>query len=178
MPFHSFVRLRALHLSHLVQLRVQHLPRPLAQPGGGCPGAACHSPLCTYQLTVPAARPVLRTELLSPKRGHQQEACAGVALSSPLQSCRFVFLILSCTNCLYILEINSMSVASFAVIFFHVECCLFPLLMVSLALQCIAVFLTQKGAHTSLYQKVKSFLQWSEVPAEARCACGQPSSVL
>ena len=178
MPFHSFVRLHVPHLSHLVQLHVPHLPRPSAQPGGGCPGAACCSPLCTHQLTVPAARPVLRTELLSPKRGHQQEACAGVALSSPLQSRRFIFLILSCMNCLCILEINPMSVASFAVIFFHVEGCLFILFMVSLALQCIAVFLTQKGAHTSLYQKVKSSLQWSEVPTEARCACGQPSSVL
>ena len=121
-----------------------------APPSGGCPGAACHSLLCVHHLSVPAARPVPRTELLSPKRGHQQEACTGIALSSPLQSCRSVFLILSCTNCLCILEINPVSVASFAVIFFHVEGCLFILFMVSLALQCIAVFLTQKGAHTSL----------------------------
>ena len=36
-----------------------------------------------------------------------------------------VFLILSCMSCLYILEINPLSVASFANIFFHSECCLF-----------------------------------------------------
>ena len=35
----------------------------------------------------------------------------------------FVFLVLSCMSCLYILEINSLSVASFAVIFSHSESC-------------------------------------------------------
>ena len=34
-------------------------------------------------------------------------------------------------SCLYILEINSLSVASFAIIFFHSEGCVFPLLIVS-----------------------------------------------
>ena len=47
----------------------------------------------------------------------------------------FDFLILSCMNCLYILEINPLSVASFANIFSHSEGCLFVLFMVSLALQ-------------------------------------------
>ena len=47
----------------------------------------------------------------------------------------FVFLILSCINCLYTLEINSMSVVSFAIIFFHYEGCLFTLLLVSFAMQ-------------------------------------------
>ena len=37
----------------------------------------------------------------------------------------FVFLILSCITCLYILEINPLSVVSFAVIFSHSEGCLF-----------------------------------------------------
>ena len=37
----------------------------------------------------------------------------------------FVFLILSCMSCLYILEINPLSVASFAHIFSHSEGCLF-----------------------------------------------------
>ena len=37
----------------------------------------------------------------------------------------FVFLILSCMSCLYILEINPLSVASFANIFSHSEGCLF-----------------------------------------------------
>ena len=39
----------------------------------------------------------------------------------------FVFLILSCMSCLYILEINPLSVASFANIFSHSEGCLFVL---------------------------------------------------
>ena len=47
----------------------------------------------------------------------------------------FVFLILSCMSCLYILEINPLSVASFANIFFHSVGCLFILLMVSFAVQ-------------------------------------------
>ena len=46
-----------------------------------------------------------------------------------------VFLILSCMNCLYILEINPLSVASFANIFSHSEGCLFVLFMVCLAVQ-------------------------------------------
>ena len=44
----------------------------------------------------------------------------------------FVFLILSC---LYILEMNPLSVASFANIFSHSEGCLFILFMVSFAVQ-------------------------------------------
>ena len=35
----------------------------------------------------------------------------------------FVFLVLSCVNCLYILEINPLSVVSFAIIFSHYEGC-------------------------------------------------------
>ena len=37
----------------------------------------------------------------------------------------FVFLVLSCMSCLYILEVNPLSVASFANIFSHSEVCLF-----------------------------------------------------
>ena len=48
---------------------------------------------------------------------------------------RFVFLVLSCMSCLYILEINPLSVISFAIIFSHSEDCLFPLLIVSFAVQ-------------------------------------------
>ena len=44
----------------------------------------------------------------------------------------FVFLILSCMSCLYILEINPLSVASFANIVSHSEGCLFILFMFSL----------------------------------------------
>ena len=47
----------------------------------------------------------------------------------------FVFLVLSCMNCLYILEINLLSVVSFAIILYHSEDCLFTLLIVSFAVQ-------------------------------------------
>ena len=41
----------------------------------------------------------------------------------------FVFLIFTCMSCLYILEINSLSVATFAYIFTYSVCCLFTLLV-------------------------------------------------
>ena len=47
----------------------------------------------------------------------------------------FIFLELSCISCLYIFQINSLSVASFAVIFSHSEGCLFTLLMVFFIVQ-------------------------------------------
>ena len=47
----------------------------------------------------------------------------------------FVFLVLTCMSCLYILEINPLSVVSFAIIFCHSEGCLFTLLTVSFAVQ-------------------------------------------
>ena len=47
----------------------------------------------------------------------------------------FAFLALSCMSCLYILEINPVSVVSFAIIFSHSEDCLFTLLNISFALQ-------------------------------------------
>ena len=47
----------------------------------------------------------------------------------------FAFLVLSCMSCLYILEINPLSVVSFAIIFSHSEGCLFTLLIVSFAVQ-------------------------------------------
>ena len=53
----------------------------------------------------------------------------------------FVFLILSCMSCLYILEINPLSVASFANIFYHSEGCLFILFMVSFAMQKLLSFI-------------------------------------
>ena len=46
-----------------------------------------------------------------------------------------VFLILSCINCLYILEINPLSVASFAIILSHSEGCLLVLFIVSFLVQ-------------------------------------------
>ena len=47
----------------------------------------------------------------------------------------FVFLVLSCLSCLYVLEINPLSVVSFAIIFSHSEGCLFTLFVVSFAVQ-------------------------------------------
>ena len=47
----------------------------------------------------------------------------------------FFFLLLSCMNCLYVLEIKPLSVTSFAKIFSHSVGCLFVFLMVSFAVQ-------------------------------------------
>ena len=46
-----------------------------------------------------------------------------------------VFVVLSCMSCLYILEINPLSIVSFAIIFSHSEGCLFTLLIVFFAVQ-------------------------------------------
>ena len=50
----------------------------------------------------------------------------------------FIFLELSCRSCLYIFEINSLSVVSFAIIFFHSEACLFTLF--NSFLHCVKAF--------------------------------------
>ena len=47
----------------------------------------------------------------------------------------FVFLVLSCMSCFYILEINPLSVVSFAIIFSHSEGCLLVLFVVSFVVQ-------------------------------------------
>ena len=47
----------------------------------------------------------------------------------------FVFLALSCMSCLYILEINPLSIVSFAIISSHSEGCRFTLFIVSFAVQ-------------------------------------------
>ena len=47
----------------------------------------------------------------------------------------FLFLELNCRSCLYNFEMNSLSIASFAIIFFHSEGCLFTLLVVSFVVQ-------------------------------------------
>ena len=46
-----------------------------------------------------------------------------------------VFLVLSCMSCLYILEINPLSVVSFVIIFSHSVGCLFTLHVVFFAVQ-------------------------------------------
>ena len=63
-----------------------------------------------------------------------RNVCLGLLLIFWL-GCLFVYFILSCVSCLYILEINPLSVTSFAVIFSHSEVCLFILFMVSFAVQ-------------------------------------------
>ena len=47
----------------------------------------------------------------------------------------FVFQVLGCMSCLYILEINPLSAVAFAIIFSHSEGCLFTLFIVSFAAQ-------------------------------------------
>ena len=49
------------------------------------------------------------------------------------------FLILNCRSCLYVFEINSLSVVSFAIIFSHSEGCLFTLLIVSFVVQILSL---------------------------------------
>ena len=54
----------------------------------------------------------------------------------------FVFLALSCMSCLNILEINPLSVVSFAIIFSHSEGFLFTFLIISFAVQKFVVFIS------------------------------------
>ena len=51
----------------------------------------------------------------------------------------FVLQVVSCMSCLYILEINTLSVVSFAFIFSHSEGCLFTVFILSFAVQKISV---------------------------------------
>ena len=53
----------------------------------------------------------------------------------------FIFLKLSCRSCLYIFEINYLSVASFAITFSHSDGCLFTLLIVSFIWILVSCFL-------------------------------------
>ena len=53
----------------------------------------------------------------------------------------FVFLVLSCMSCLYILEINRLSLVSFAIIFSNSEGCLFALLIASFAVQKLLILI-------------------------------------
>ena len=62
----------------------------------------------------------------------------------------FVFLVLSYMSCLYILEINPLSVVSFAIIFSHSEGCLFTLPIVSFAVQKL-LSLTRSHLFTSVF---------------------------
>jgi len=53
----------------------------------------------------------------------------------------FIFLELSYRSCLYIFEINSLSVASFAIVFSHSEGCLFTLLITSFVVQNLLILI-------------------------------------
>ena len=59
----------------------------------------------------------------------------------------FVFLLLSCMSCLYILEIHPLSIDSFANIFSHSESCLFVLFVVSFAVQKLLSFIAVCPPH-------------------------------
>ena len=53
----------------------------------------------------------------------------------------FIFLELSCMSCLYIFEISYLSVASFAIIFSHSECCIFTLLILPFVVQNLLILI-------------------------------------
>ena len=60
----------------------------------------------------------------------------------------FFFLVLSCMSCLYILEINPLSVVSFAITYSHSKGFLFTLLIVSFAEQSL---LNLTGSHLFIF---------------------------
>ena len=67
----------------------------------------------------------------------------------------FIFLELRFRRCLYIFEINSLSVASFAVIFSHSEGCLFTLLIVSFVVQKLLILII---SHLFIFAFISSIL--------------------
>ena len=70
-----------------------------------------------------------------------------------------IFLELSCRSCLYIFEMNSLSVASFAIIFSHSEGCLFTLLIVSFIVQ---KFLSLTRSHLMHETGYSGLVHWDE----------------
>ena len=67
----------------------------------------------------------------------------------------FVFLVLSSMSCSYILEVNPLSVVSFAIIFSHSEGCLFTLLIVSFVVQTL---LSLIRSHLLIFAFISSIL--------------------
>ena len=63
----------------------------------------------------------------------------------------FIFLELSCRSCLYIFEINSLSLASFAIIVSHSEGCLFTLLIVFVVVVVVLKLLILIRSHLFIF---------------------------
>ena len=93
--------------------------------------------------------------------------CLLVTGTSSLEKCLFsslahfligslFFLELSCRSCLYVFEINSLSVASFAIIFSHSEGCLFTLLIVSFVVQKLLILIR---SHLFIFAFISSILR-------------------
>ena len=67
----------------------------------------------------------------------------------------FIFLELSWRSCMYIFEINPLSVASFAIIFSHYEGCLSTLLIVSFVVQKLLNFIR---SHLCIFAFISNIL--------------------
>ncbi|KAB0357945.1 hypothetical protein FD754_002101 [Muntiacus muntjak] len=67
----------------------------------------------------------------------------------------FIFLELSCRSCLYIFDVDSLSVASFAIIFSQSEGCLFTLLIVSFVVQKLLNFIR---SHLFIFASISNIL--------------------
>ena len=67
----------------------------------------------------------------------------------------FVFLALSCISCFYILDIDPLSVVSFAIIFSCSEGCLFTLLIVSFTVQKLLILIR---SHLFIFAFISSIL--------------------
>ena len=67
----------------------------------------------------------------------------------------FIFLELSFMSYLYIFEISSLSVTSFAIIFSHSECCFFTLLIVSFVVQKLLILIR---SHLFIFASISNIL--------------------
>ena len=91
-----------------------------------------------------------------------------------LQSAHFsveLLLLLSCINCLYILEINPLSVTLFGNIFSHPVDCLFILFLVYFAGQ---KFVSLTGSHLFIFVFISIVLE--DVELESSCIAGGSDS--